>query len=747
MTRRPLTALAAMFLATLLTTAALAVPVTFEVRMAHQIDLGAFDPATDFVDLAGDFNGWGADLTPLADPDGDTIYTVTVDGFSPGQTIEFKFRINGQWDGSEEFPGGGPNRVYTVQPAGNAILVWYGDVVPQEPDPAELSWWNDTVFYEIFVRSFHDSDGDGIGDLQGIIQKLDHLNDGDPTTGDDLGIGGIWLMPINDSPSYHGYDTTDYRAIDPDYGTLADLQQLLDACHARGIRVIVDYVMNHCSTQHPWFQAAAAGDPAWRDWFRWSPFDPGQTGPWGQDVWHWHASGWYYGLFWGGMPDLNYDHPPVRQEMFETAAWWLQDVGVDGFRLDAVLYIHEDGDQLQNTAQTFQFWQDFGAHVRAVAPDALTVGEAWTNTATVVQYVTEGRLDLAFEFDLAGAILGAVNDADTGWLGAKAAQVHGQYPYLQVATFLTNHDQDRVMTVLGEDAGRARVATGILMTLPGVPFVYYGEEIGMTGAGAHENIRTPMQWTGEPQAGFTTGTPWHPVNGDFAVKNVAAQDADPGSLLNWYRRLIAARNASPALRRGTHHALEGAPSPVLAFVRAFEQERLLVVANTAPQPLGGFGVTGTATSLPPGAFTLVDLLDPADQREVTVTADHALAGLSIGGHDVAVYRFSSATGVDDGGNGALPAAGLHLAPAHPNPFNPVTTLRYTLPAAGEVRLTIHDLAGRQVAVLRDGMQEAGRHAVRWRGVDADGRPLGAGVYVARLQAGEQVASVKLTLVK
>jgi 1,4-alpha-glucan branching enzyme len=406
-----------------------AVPVTFQVRMARQIEMGIFDPDKDFVDVAGTFNGWGSDpLTVMADADGDTIYEITLNGFSSSETIEFKFRINGQWDGTEEFPNNGPNRVYTVQPSNNLILVWYSDDDPGAGEIGELHWWNDSVFYEIFVRSFQDSDGDGIGDFQGLTQKLDYLNDGDPETSDDLGITGIWLMPINDSPSYHGYDAVNYRTINPDYGTMADFQAFLDAAHARGIKVIIDYVMNHCSNQHPWFVASAQNNPAYRDYFRWSSNDPGQIGPWGQDLWHWNSSGWYYGLFWGGMPDLNYETPAVKGEMFDTATYWLDTIGVDGFRLDAVLYIIEEGDQVQNTGSTLQFWQDYNTHVKAVNPDVLSVGEAWTSSTIVEQYVTEDRLDFCFEFDLAYVTLDAVNNSYADNLRSKASQVYGLYP-------------------------------------------------------------------------------------------------------------------------------------------------------------------------------------------------------------------------------------------------------------------------------------------------------------------------------
>ncbi len=555
--------------------------VTFKVRMAYQVELGSFDPGHDFVDLAGTFNGWGSSpLTPLSDADGDTIYEVTLGGFSPSQYIEYKFRMNGVWDGSEEFPGAGNNRVYTVPSVDDTILVWYNDYAPNG-GVGELHWWNDTVFYEILVRSFYDSDGDGIGDFQGLTSRLDYLNDGDPATHDDLGITGIWLMPINDSPSYHGYDSVDYRSINPDYGTMADFQAFLAAAHARGIKVIIDYVMNHCSSQHPWFIASRQNNPAFRDYFRWSASDPGQTGPWGQDVWHWNSSGWYYGLFSSGMPDLNYETQAVKDSMFDTATYWLDTIGVDGFRLDAVLYILEEGGQLQNTASTLEFWRDYNTHVKAVKPDALSVGEAWTSTSTVLQYVTQDRLDLCFEFDLSYATLNAVNGGDARALSGKADQVYHLYPYLQFGTFLTNHDQDRTLNVLGFDQGKAKVAAGIYMTLPGVPFVYYGEEIGMVGSGDHRNIRSPMQWTAGTNAGFTNGHAWQAINGNYAQYNVAVEDVDTGSLLSWYRRLIGARNRTPALRRGTHYPLTSSASPVLAFVRRHEQETVLCLANSA----------------------------------------------------------------------------------------------------------------------------------------------------------------------
>ena len=743
------------FLLTALTATLLAAPlahavdVSFQVRMSQQIDLGAFDPAQDFVDVAGTFNDWGTNpLTPLADANGDSIYTVFLSGFTAGDVFEFKFRLNGEWGGTEEFPGFGNNRVYIVQESENFIDVWYNDFAPGDGqvDIGELSWWNDAVFYEIFVRSFNDSDGDGIGDLVGLTQKLDYLNDGDPNTDDDLGVTALWLMPINDSPSYHGYDATDYRAINPDYGTTADFEAFLAAAHVRGIKVIIDYVMNHCSNQHPWFVAAEQNDPQYRDYFRWSQNNPGGTGPWGQDVWHWNSSGWYYGLFYSGMPDLNYDTPAVKDAMFESATYWLDTIGVDGFRLDAVLYIDEDGGDLQNTPGTLQFWQDFNTHVKSVNPEAMTVGEAWTTTSTVVPYVTDDRLDFCFEFDLSYAMLNAVNGAGAEYLTGKADQVYTLYPYQQYATFLTNHDQDRVLNSVGFDEGRNKAAAGIYLTLPGIPFVYYGEEIGMIGSGDHKFIRSPMQWTDGLYAGFSTAAPWQALNGNFADYNVAVEDADSSSLFNWYRKLIHVRNDTPALRRGTHDPLASSSALVMAFLRKEGQQTVLCLANTSDSSAAAVTVSGTADTLPPGDYTVVDLLNPADTRLLTVTEAFEITGLTLNGYEVRAYEVLAISPVDPDAD-TPPRTGLRLEQNHPNPFNPSTTLRYALPAPSPVRISVFDVAGREVAVLEDGLKDEGSHQVRWNGVDRSGQAVGAGVYFARLDSDFGTRLTKMTLVK
>ncbi len=452
------------------------------------------------------------------------------------------------------------------------------------PDPFEVGtngfpWWNDIVFYEIFVRSFYDSDGDGIGDLNGVIEKLDYLNDGDPTTNDDLGVTGIWLMPIMVSPSYHGYDVVDYFQVDPDYGSNEDFLHLMEEAHARGIRVIVDLVMNHTSSEHPWFIESQDPTSEKRDWYIWAEENPGYRGPDGQTVWHNSASGYYYGVFWSGMPDLNYENPNATFAMFEAAKFWLDEMNVDGFRLDAIKHMIEEGEGQQNTGSTHNWLQEFHTFYKAVDPDALTVGEAWTSTQQVVDY-TGDEVDVAFQFDLA---LDIINSAGAGLAPIFAdtqQEVYDAFPSNQYATFITNHDQNRVMSQLRGDEGQARVAAALLLTGPGVPFIYYGEEIGMTGIKPDEDIRLPMQWvSNSPTVGFTEGTPWRAAAADFPERSVTRQTDDPDSLLSLYRDLIHLRNEHEALRVGDWSLVEANSPRLYTFLRQTENETVLVVIN------------------------------------------------------------------------------------------------------------------------------------------------------------------------
>ncbi|MEZ4519401.1 MAG: alpha-amylase family glycosyl hydrolase, partial [Chloroflexota bacterium] len=410
-------------------------------------------------------------------------------------------------------------------------------------DDGDLPWWNDRTFYEVFVRSFQDSDGDGIGDLQGLIDRLDYLNDGDPATTDDLGVTGIWLMPIAQSPSYHGYDVTDYFTIEEDYGTNEDFQRLLEEAHKRGIAVIVDLVMNHTSSEHPWFLDARRPGSPHESWYIWDTMPDFWFNPWGGVAWHQIGLRYYFGMFWEGMPDLNYRNGEVTDEMYDIIHFWLDDMAVDGFRLDAIRHLIEDGEVQANTPETHAWLQGFYNYVHDLNPDALTVGEVWDETAAVVPYVGD-EVDIAFEFQLAEAIIDSLlirnNTAVyTAWEG-----ILGQYPAGQYAPFLTNHDQDRIINQLRGDEAAAKVAAGLVLTSPGVPFIYYGEEIGMSGVKPDEQIRTPMQW-GINEAGgpaFTSGEPWEPLQANWATRTVESQVADPASLLSTYRTLIHLRN-------------------------------------------------------------------------------------------------------------------------------------------------------------------------------------------------------------
>ena len=452
--------------------------------------------------------------------------------------------------------------------------------------PQAGPWWNDRVFYEVFVRSYQDSDGDGIGDLPGLIDRLDYLNDGDPTTTNDLGITGLWLMPIMESPSYHGYDVTDYREVDFEYGTNEDFTALVVAAHERGIAVIVDMVLNHTSKSHPWFGASFLERPEFVDWYLWRD----EPGP------QWHPAGdrYYFGLFWEGMPDLDLENPDVTAELYNIADYWLTDMGADGFRLDAVKHYIEDGDVIENTPATLEWAAAFNEHVAATKPDALTVGEIWNGTAVVASYVPD-EVDIAFEFTLADTIIDAVQQGRVGVLPVVQEQILDAYPPGQYAAFLSNHDQDRIASLFVGDVAKAKLAASVLLTNPGVPFVYYGEEVGARGRKPDERIRTPMAWATGLGRGFTTGEPWEPFDENADAATVEIQQSDPDSLWSHYRDLIHLRNEHAALRTGEMDLIDAGNDAVLAFTREADSETLLVIMNLARESqatydLGAVGV-------------------------------------------------------------------------------------------------------------------------------------------------------------
>ncbi|HEU4383293.1 MAG TPA: alpha-amylase family glycosyl hydrolase [Anaeromyxobacteraceae bacterium] len=480
------------------------------------------------------------------------------------------------------------------------------------PAPGASFWWNGAVFYEVFVRSFRDSDGDGNGDLEGLVAKLDYLNDGDPATDRDLGVDALWLMPVFASPSYHGYDVTDYEKVNPDYGTNQDLDRLVSEAHRRGIKVVVDLVLNHTSDQHPWFRESASSPQSpRRDWYVWSPTDPGWTQPWNTSASAWHPlkGAYYYGLFWRGMPDLNYRNPAVRAEAKRIAALWLSR-GVDGFRLDAIRHLVETGPGAGQggSPENHVFLRELAAAVRAAKPEAALVGEVWSSTDDIADYYGKGgdELQLLFDFPLADAIVKGVLGGSPDGIAAVLGEVLRTYPAGAVdGPFLRNHDQTRVATELGNDPAKLRLAAAILLTLPGSPFLWQGEEIGMQNGPGREDEwkRTPMAWDGSEKGGFSTGEPWMPFAPGKESANVAAETGDPASLLSRYRSLIRARHASPALSRGDL-ALLPARAPLLAFLRRGGGETVLVAHNLGAAPAEATGLSA------PGAAAEPLLADP-----------------------------------------------------------------------------------------------------------------------------------------
>jgi alpha-amylase len=431
------------------------------------------------------------------------------------------------------------------------------------------------VYYEIFVRSYADSNGDGIGDLNGLTQKLDYLSS--------LDVKGIWLMPVFPSPSYHGYDVTDYRSINPDYGTMADFEAFLAAAHERGMKVLLDIPFNHTSSEHPWF--IESKDPASdkRNWYHWADETTAgvnlKQSVWGSDVWKKSESGWYYALFWEGMPDLNFETTAVRKEVISIVQYWL-DKGVDGFRLDATSHIYGEGEfgLTQDTERSAQWWEEFFTAVKGSHPDCYILGEAWENIERRAQLLR--GLDSALDFDVGEYIIDLVKTGGSGKVYVQNLQkIYGAYAKVREnvidAPFLTNHDQNRVYGMVGAKPERAKMAANMLLTLPGNPIVYYGEEIGMLGAKPDEEIRSPMLWG----AGDKLQASWLTSRYNKATKTVKEQENDPNSLLNHYKALIALRNSHPALLSGVLSAFDTGNDVLAAYTMQGGNETLHVIHN------------------------------------------------------------------------------------------------------------------------------------------------------------------------
>jgi alpha-glucosidase len=492
--------------------------------------------------------------------------------------------------------------------------------------PAARPWWQWGVIYEIYPRSFQDSDGDGIGDLAGILARVDHLSW--------LGVDAIWIAPIFPSPmADFGYDITDHKGIDPIFGTLADFDRLLAALHARGIHLILDFVPNHTSEEHPWFREARGSRTSpRRDWYIWHDPAPdgGPPNNWlslaGGSAWTFErATGQYYlHTFLRQQPDLNWRHPAVRAAMYEVLRFWLER-GVDGFRVDVLGYLLKDaqfrddppnpdwreGDPpFQRLRPLYSCDQpgilDIAVEMRRVLEgypgERVLIGETCLPFPRFTAYYGPelDAVHLPFNFEL---IWGSWNPAR--WNAASLVRLIRDYmqalpPGGWPNWVLGNHDQPRIASRIGP--AQARVAMMLLLTLQGTPTLYYGDELGLTnvpippdrvrdpfglnmpGTGqGRDPERTPMPWDGSPHAGFTTGEPWLPLNPDHATVNVAAQRQDPASLLRLTRALLDLRRRTPALAIGDWAPL-GVEENVLAYERRLGEERFVIALNLDAEP-------------------------------------------------------------------------------------------------------------------------------------------------------------------
>ncbi len=426
-------------------------------------------------------------------------------------------------------------------------------------------------FYEIFVYSFYDSDGDGYGDLNGVTQKLDYIRD--------LGYTGIWLMPINPCTSYHGYDVEDYCAINPRFGTLDDYKNLISSAHEKGIKVITDLVVNHTSSRHNWFEAALAGNPQYINYYNFSNVQ--------QDGYHQMNGKWYESWFSEGMPDLNLENQQVLDEIEKIIKFWL-DLGTDGFRLDGVRYYGTTSDK------SIKFCTWLAQTTAKYNENAYVVGENWSSRSDIAAFYESG-IDSFFYFDTAGSVTAAINTSSAAemWILMKKCTETSKGNIS--APFLSNHDNG-----MGRFAGRAgrkeekiKFGYGLLSMMSGCTFTYYGDEIGMVAKNAQSDpdLRVGMLWDNK-KTNLTKSPPGASADIEYIFDGVKEQLADPGSILNYYKRCNNARNAFPELMRGAAERITVDDENVLAFKKTYNGETVTVVINLSEEKKTVEGIQG-----------------------------------------------------------------------------------------------------------------------------------------------------------
>ncbi|MCB0680772.1 MAG: alpha-glucosidase, partial [Saprospiraceae bacterium] len=507
-------------------------------------------------------------------------------------------------------------------------------------DGNEPAWWKEAVIYQIYPRSFKDTDGDGVGDLKGIIEKLDYIQS--------LGVNMVWLNPIYKSPNDdNGYDISDYRDIMDEFGAMGDFDAMIEGMHQRGIKFVMDVVVNHSSDEHEWFkQSRSSRDNPYRDYYHWWPAEKGKPNyRWSYfdengDAWMYDSTtnAYYLHYFSRKQPDLNWENPKVRQEVYDIMKFWAEK-GVDGFRLDAFQFVSKDTTfpplpegyekDVRNVIKHYgmgprlhEYLEEMNREVLSKY-DVFAVSEGAGSTFQDAHDLVDAdrnELQMAYHFEgvdlrsrLDGYELSDFKDLYTRWDSAFAEK-----GWLSI--FLANHDQPRMVNKFGNDAPEFRAASSkmlntFILSMRGTPYCYYGDELGMTNIGfdsieqyqdiaaingykkvvseggdvdlflkrlkffSRDNGRTPMQWDDSANAGFTDGTPWLPVNPNYGTLNVAAQEGDPNSCLNYFRKMVKLRRENPVLVYGAYELLFREHPQVYAYTRTLGEEKMLVLLN------------------------------------------------------------------------------------------------------------------------------------------------------------------------
>ena len=478
------------------------------------------------------------------------------------------------------------------------------------------------VYYEIFVRSFADSNGDGIGDIKGITLKLDELKE--------FGIEGIWLTPIFKSPSYHKYDVTDYYKIDPEYGTSDDLKNLVIEAHKRGIKIILDLPVNHTSVEHPWFKDIKDNvNSKYKEYYRISKKDDKSLNLKSFSMGHlsWvplNDKELYYAIFWEGMPDLNFSNKEVRKEIIDIGKYWIINTNIDGYRLDAAYHIYGKGeypDKIDLQIENLSWWNEFRKSIQSIKPNVYLVGEVWSSTSQIANYFNV--FDSNFNFGISeSGIIEAISSEDGENFGKKLSSIYEQYynvaeTYID-APFLTNHDQNRVAGII-INPKQQKLASSILLTLPGNPFIYYGEELGMKGSKPDEEIREPYLWGKNDN--FKTY--WiENKNNKIGVDNYDIQYKNKNSLYNHYKLLLNLRKKNEILKYGNYKFIDFNNSKILAYERVYNKKSILIIHNMSSENIS------------------IDLVKNISYYKILSLHDIANGKLNIDGYDTAIFNIN-----------------------------------------------------------------------------------------------------------